>query len=245
MRLALIISLPQNTSPEGRLGVDLLYTQVLEQAFHNADQEFFSHFKSVAGAVLLISNPLSINSLSHLLGSCGTPSKISATLRTLHSLLLVPDSMEDPVRIFHKSFPDFLMDPERCTDHRFFIDSSVCHKEITLACLNVMKRRLKKNICRLDDYIFLSEVEDLPAQRTAYIEDALGYACQFWTIHLMGIASNSFGIEEVYKAVDEFFTTHLLLWIEVLSLMEILDVGVYALNNIQQWYMLVSCVLSI
>ena len=37
-RLALIISLPQDTSHEGRLGVDMLYTQVLEQAFHNADR---------------------------------------------------------------------------------------------------------------------------------------------------------------------------------------------------------------
>jgi hypothetical protein len=45
-RLALIISLPQDTSHEGKLGIDLLYTQVLEQASSDVDQDFYSHFKS-------------------------------------------------------------------------------------------------------------------------------------------------------------------------------------------------------
>jgi len=111
-RLVLITSLPQDTSYEGKSGIDLLYTQVLEQAFHDVDQDFYLHFRSVVGAVLLVSHPLSINTLSNLLGDCGVPSKIYSALHTLHSLLLVPDSMEDPVRIFHKSFPDFLLHPE-------------------------------------------------------------------------------------------------------------------------------------
>ena len=160
-RLAVIISLPQDTSHEGKSGVDLLYTQVLQQASNDMGQDFYSHFKLVVGAVLLIFRPLSINTLSDLLGNCGTPSKIYSTLRTLHSLLLIPDSMEDSARIFHKSFPDFLMDPGRCTDQQFFIDPSIYHREILLSCLNVMKGRLKRNICELDDHVLLSEVGDL------------------------------------------------------------------------------------
>ena len=124
-RLALIISLPQDTSREGRSGIDALYTQVLDQAFHDVDSHdhsLYSDFKSVVGAVVLIFHPLSINTLSDLLGSCGTPSRISTSLRTLHSVLLVPDTTDDPARIFHKSFPDFLTDPQRCTNPHFFID---------------------------------------------------------------------------------------------------------------------------
>ena len=50
--LDLIVSLPQDTSQEGRLGIDLLYTQVLSQAFpdvslHNS--KLYSRFKSVVG----------------------------------------------------------------------------------------------------------------------------------------------------------------------------------------------------
>ena len=235
-RLSLIISLPQDTSHEGREGIDLLYTKVLEQVFHSKDESFYLHFKLVVGTVLLIFNPLSTKALSDLLRSCTTQSRISSILRGLHSLLLVSDNIEDPVWIFHKSFPDFLMDPGRCTDTRFFLDSPVYHREILLLCLNVMKGGLKKNICNLDYHTPLTEVEDLPTCRATYIEDALGYACRFWTTHLARTAGSSPSVGEVQKEIDEFFTTNLLFWIEALSLMEILDVGVYALNDIEQWY---------
>jgi len=241
-RLALITSLPQDTFHEGKSGIDLLYTQVLEQAFHDVDQDFYLHFKSVVGAVLLISHPLSINALSDLLGDCGVPSKIYSALRTLHSLLLVPDTMKDPVHIFHKSFPDFLTHQERCKDERFFVNPLVHHQKILLSCLNTMKGRLKRDICNLGRYTFLNEVEDLATHRSAQIGDALWYACRFWTHHLMMVPSSSPNFEEVQKEIDGFFTNHFLFWIEVLSLMGNLNIGVYALNDIQQWYMLVSCI---
>ena len=104
-----------------------------------------------------------------------------------------------------------------------------------------MKERLKRNICNLDDYTPLDKVEDLPTRRKAQIGDALEYACQFWTKHLVEIPNNSHNIKKVCKAVEEFFTTHFLFWIEVLIIMGRLDIGVYAINNIQQWYISVSC----
>src|SRR6266478_7601899 len=60
-RLALIISLRQSTTHEGKSGIDPLYTQVLEHAFHDIDtcnEEFYCRLRSVLGAVLLIFNPL-------------------------------------------------------------------------------------------------------------------------------------------------------------------------------------------
>jgi hypothetical protein len=60
-------------------------------------------------------------------------------------------AMEDPVQIFHKSFPDFLTDPGRCTDQRFFIDPSIYHRGP--ACMSQPDEgKLKRNICELDDY---------------------------------------------------------------------------------------------
>jgi len=235
-----ITSLPQSTFYEGRSGIDILYTQVLKQAvsiIDMGDEGPHSHFRTVVGAVLLVFNPLSVETLSDLLG---VPA-VSTTLRPLHSLLLVPTDKSTPICIFHKSFPDFLMDPKRCTDHHLFIDPPIHHREILLSCLNVMKRRLKKNICNLDDHVLLSEVRDLPERRMTCIGDTLGYACCFWTNHLMGIPGNGPVVEEIWIAIDEFFTMHLLFWIEVLSLMGDLDVCVHSLNNVQQWYTLVSC----
>ena len=236
-----IISLPQSTSHEGRSGIDLLYTQVLGQAVGTVGVDskgFHSHFKTVVGTVLLVFNPLSLRALSDLLRVSGIPT----TLRSLHSLLLVPASKDSPIQIFHKSFPDFLTDPDRCTDQQFFIDPSIHHREIVLSCLSVMRDGLKRNICDLDDCAILSKVEDLTTCRRMHIGDALEYACQFWANHLVKVSGSSSEAGEVQKAIDKFFTTHLLFWIEVLSLMGKLDSGVYALNNIQQWYISVSCV---
>ena len=241
-----IISLPQSTAHEGRSGIDLLYTQVLEQAVDSMDadvEEMHFRFRTVVGAVLLVFNPLSVRALSDLLKM----SNISTTLRSLHSLLLVPDpeKTEDQIRPFHKSFPDFLVDPKRCGDKWFFVEPTVYHTEILLSCLNLMRERLKKNICNLDDYAVLSEVKDLSARRKDYIGGALEYACCFWTKHLLEIPGSSPYVEEVQKTINKFFVTHLLDWMEVLVLTGNLSIGVYAMNDVEQWYTSVSAMQTI
>ena len=231
-KLSLITSLPQSTT-------DALYTQILEQAFsgvHIEEKEFYRRLSSAIGATLLTFNPLPMKALSSLVKA----PDFSTTLRPLHPLLVLKTEA-DPVRFFHKSFPDFLKDPGRCKDERFFINPSVHHQELLLSCLGLMKERLRKNICDLDDHVPLSNVNDLPARRKTHIGDDLEYACRFWTRHLLEIPSNSHNIEEVHKAIDEFFTTQLLYWIEVLTLIGNLNIGVYAINDVCKWYTSVSC----
>ena len=243
-RFSLTISLPQSTSNEGRSGIDLLYTQVLEQAFHDADpdsQELYARFRLVIGVVLLSFYPLSRKTISELLTEFDRPSDISIALRSLHSLLLFPDSEVDPIRTFHKSFPDFLTDSGRCKDERFFIDPPVHHIGILFSCLNLMKEGLRKDICGLGGHP-LSEVEDLPDRRKACIGSALEYACRSWTKHLSEIHSGGPHVKQVKVAIDKFFTTHLLFWVEVLGLTGHLDLGIYALHDVDQWYLSVSCV---
>ena len=240
-RLIDIVELPESTVKEGEAGIDQLYTEALQRAFYKIqanDKKFYSQFRSIVGTVVLAFNPLSMPALSDLLGV----SKISTTLRSLHSLLIVPENQPNPlpIHVLHKSFPDFLMDPKRCTDKQLFVDPSINHMNITLSCLVLMKKRLKRNICQLDDYFILGEVEDLSERRKTHVGDALEYACQFWASHLVRSATSGPDVEEVHRAIDEFFTTHLLFWIEVLSLMNILDSGIYALRYIDEWYVKVS-----
>ena len=237
-RLSLITSLPQSTTGEEKSGVDALYAQILEQAFcnvHAEDREFYRRFRSVVGATLLAFNPLPMKTLSSLLK---TPD--ISFLHSIHPLLLTPNTEADPIRVSHKLFCDFITDPGRCKDERFFIDPPTYHREILFSCLDLMKERLKRNICDLDDFVSLNKVEDLPARRKTHIGDSLEYACRFWTRHLLEIPSNSHNIEEIHKAIDDFFTTQFLYWIEVLSLMGNLNVGLYAIDNIYKWYTLVS-----
>ena len=237
-RLALIISPPKSTTHDEMLEINLLYTQILEQALHEVDkQESHSHFKSMVGIVLLVLNPLPAEALSTLLKASG----ITTTLRSLHSVLLIPSEPDNgPIRVFHKSFPDFLMDPKQCKDERFFINPSVHHQEILLSCLNLIKERFKRDICNLGKHTVLSEVVDIHTCWKEHIGDALEYACRFWAKHLMDIPTSGDGVERVHEAIEEFFTKHLLFWIEVLVIIGDLDASINSINDVQQWYILVS-----
>ena len=239
-RLTLLISHTHNSTHEGESGIDLLYTQVLGQVIINVDgddEDFYSCFRAVVGMVSLVFSPLSVKALSALLRT----SDILTTLHSLHSVLLIPNEPDDGyIQVFHQSFPDFLMDSERCKDRRFFIDPSIHHQEILLSCLNLIKERFKWDICNLGDHTILSEIVDVPTRQKESIGGALEYACQFWTRHLMEVPTNGYDVEEVHKAIKEFFTKHLLFWIEVLVIMGNLNASVYAINDIQQWYISVS-----
>ena len=240
-RLNLIISRSQGSAHEE--GVDLLYTQILDLAFQDADpteQNIYSSFRNVVGTVLLASHPLSRKALSKLLRNCGTPSDISTTLSVLHSVLDVPDSEDEPIRVFHKSFPDFLTDRTRCKDDRFFVDPATHHRNILFSCFDLMEKSLKRNICGLDDYVVLSEVPGLPAHRDKHIGSSLEYACRFWTKHLVGVPGREPGAQKIQEVIDKFFTKYLLCWIEVLSIVGYLGTAVNAIDDIRQWYISVS-----
>jgi len=121
------------------------------------------------------------------------------------------------------------------------VDPPVHHTEILLSCLHLMEERLKRNICNLGNGSVPSDVDDLSACRKEHIGEALEYACQFWTKHLVMSPSSGPDAGRVQKAIDKFFTIHLLFWIEVLVIMAKLDVSVHSINDIQQWYIQVSC----
>ena len=149
-RLQLVIIQSDSTIHEGRAGIDPLYTQILVHAFLNVkDTAVFTNLKKVLGAVALAFNPLSLVQIAAILG-VGTP-LITRSLRHLHSVLLIPAEDSKEIRVFHKSFPDFLQDPDRCPDPRFFINSRSHHGEIALGCLELLKK-LKPNPYDLPDF---------------------------------------------------------------------------------------------
>ena len=131
------------------------------------------------------------------------------------------------------------MNPDRCKNENFVVKPAGCHAEILLKCLGLMEKELRRNICNLDDHVVPSEVGN-PSTYKDYIGGGLEYACKFWTKHLLEVPSSGPHTVGVQKAIDRFFTKHLLHWIEVLAITGDLGVGVYAMNDIQQWCNLVS-----
>ena len=159
-RLQLVVSEADSTAHEGRAGIDYLYSQVLLHAFSNVHEpEVFDNMRCVLGAVVLAFNPLSRRELSKILSI--PMALVSTTLHPLHSVILIPTNESEEIRVFHKSFPDFLQDQQRCTDPRFLIEPVAYHSDMVLGCLKLMKK-LEQNPCSLSPFTMNQDVPNLP-----------------------------------------------------------------------------------
>ncbi|KAJ6058366.1 NACHT and WD40 domain protein [Penicillium canescens] len=94
--------------------LDQTYLPVLDRLLNGTSgkyqEKLVSEFQQVIGAIVILESPLSVNSLSKLLEL--PESLIQLRLSSLHSVLRVPESETEPVRLFHLSFRDFILDPE-------------------------------------------------------------------------------------------------------------------------------------
>jgi hypothetical protein len=199
--------------------VDLLYLQILRTSVEGRPDasELCARFQKIVGAIILLQNPLSISALAHLL--VHDEADLEGALSPLHSLLDVPSDHDQPVRIFHPSFRDFLLIEERCHDTRFTVPEGRTHARLALYCLKIMLRYLKRNICGIgDDTVLNSEIPDLENRLRECVSPALSYACQHWGDHLSQSANDTELQKELVEALSEVASTKLLYWVEVLSL---------------------------
>jgi hypothetical protein len=229
-RLRLIVSKIDDTSHEGASGIDSLYSQVLRDAFTGIDEEsVFVDLKRILSAVVLALNPLSRDGLVQLLDI--DPTVISTRLRHLHSVILVPADRAKEIRVFHKSFPDFLQDPERCPDLRFHIDSPIRHGDMALSCLDLVGK-LEVNPCGLPPFVMNQDVSD----RLQLLMDGLGsglrYACKYWSTHLL---SSSTSGDRLIASASRFFDNDVFPWMEVTSLEGHLEDVVHSMNHLLNW----------
>ena len=234
-RLDTIMKSPESTAHEGKVelkvysSLDSLYMSILWEAFHGNSGEEYAMVRSVLSAVVLATDPLSplaIATLMHF--GCD---EVMLLIESIHSLLALHDDGH-PIQPFHKSFPDFITDPARCTDPRFYISLDY-HTELFLRCLELMGGSLKKNICSIPGFVLNSEVEDLQKRiEESGIRGALEYACRSWYKHLIvtkHLTSN------VVSALRDFLEGKFLLWLEVLSLLGTVNDAARALNTTVKW----------
>ena len=160
---------------EGK-SLDSLYTSILRDAFGDDRPEDDAKTRSILGAVVLAANPLSPSAIATLLGF--DAEDVPLFLSSVNSLLIFQAGVDDPqVRPFHKSFPDFITDPIRCTNQRFLISPSDHHLKLLIGCLDLMNRALEKNMCKLPDGVVNSDVSDMKERTERYVDPALRYAC--------------------------------------------------------------------
>lgn len=190
-------------------------------------------FKEIVGPIIVLATPLSVNALSQLLGtkSSITSHNIKSLLNWLHSVLIIADDPEVPVRLQHLSFRDFLLDgTTRDTEEsaKFWIDEAVIHQRLTDQCLAVMDKKLRKNICMLpDDCLQRSEIDTDSINK--HLPPELRYACRYWIQHLMQSHKPADAVEKACS----FLGKHFLHWLEVVSILGLVSEIIGAITELQ------------
>jgi hypothetical protein len=198
--------------------LDGMYAQILVQAAETSGnpKPHERALSKILSAVVLLQEPVSPAALAVLIDE---DKRASVILSLLSAVLLVDE--EAPVRLFHPSFPDFITNEERCTDSRFLVSRSEGHLQLATRCLEIMNDGLRQDICDIQDpSLDNSDVDDLEERLARAAPSELRYACQYWHIHLRnaGLVLDS----GLLLALETFCTRHLLHWVEILSLMNML-----------------------
>ena len=235
-QLDMIINLPESTVPEGKTRfkpeatLDFLYTSVLKTAFTEEDPQVDSKVRSTIGTVILLVNPLPPSGIAELIGLA--PQEAMLFLTPIQSLLTLDEDPIQPVKPFHKSFPDFITNPSRCTDTRLCISPKDLHLELAMGCLGLMNDRLEQNLLLLPDYALNSEVKDLQTKIDDNISVGLQYACQYWHTHLTEAEGD---VTNVISSLHIFLEGNFLAWLEVVSVLGAARGAVIALEKLMSW----------
>ncbi|KAJ5382563.1 hypothetical protein N7517_000474 [Penicillium concentricum] len=191
------------------------YIPVLNQLLTGQDktesQQLLNDFKEIVGVIIILATPLSINSLSQLVGR--ESDDVKRRLNQLHSVLTVPNNSDEPVRLLHLSFRDFFLG-ETENNTKFWINSKDANQRLAAGCLRIMQNNLKKNISNLpSEGTEYNEISQYSIRNTIHAE--LRYACRYWVHHLVQCSDLARIIDDSFL----FLKTHFLHWVEALSLL--------------------------
>ena len=243
-QLDAIVKAPGSTTHEGnanlQLGttLDSLYLSCFEGAFRRTSTGDDEKVCLVIGAVILATNPLSPSAIA-ILVNLGKQ-QVMNILQLIQSLLKLSEDPDTPVLPFHKSFPDFITNPLRCSNGRFHISPRTGHLSLALCCLKLMNNSLEQNLLSLPSYALNSEVEDLQARINNCISTSLEYACKSWHKHLTEVRGD---ITDIIPALQRFLQEGFLAWLEVLSVIGTSRDAVVALERMIPWLQEVCFVL--
>ncbi|KAF4964049.1 hypothetical protein FSARC_7998 [Fusarium sarcochroum] len=200
--------------PEQQL--DQIYMSVLEdsiqQDYNEKEKvELYGILREVLGSIVILSSPLSMQSLANLL--CMPLRDVQDTLADLHTIFNIPRQPSRPLRLHHPTFRDFLLDKTRCTDPDLWVDEKEAHRTLADSCIALMSKKLKTNICGLGSPGTLAKDVN-PGHIQRCLSPELQYACQYWAQHYQKSGARLSDGDRVHRFLEE----HILHWLEAINL---------------------------
>src|SRR5258706_9857428 len=217
---------------QGSVGTGLkplyeLYFSILEARILPENAEF----RRMIGVVLTTApyRPVCEETIAELAGV--RPNLVKMWLNDLSSLLYRDEAANGGIRVRHLSISDFFV-----SDHcAYQVNLEGANMQLGNACLKSMVEQLRFNICKLEDSRLANvDVNDLPSRIKDHISDVLQYSSLHWSYHLCFAPDN--GDHCVWGKLKEFFGgLYALFWIEVLSIMGMVPIGVPSLRRVITW----------
>jgi WD40 repeat protein len=215
LRLREVLDKDEDEMPYQHKFLDDMYSEILSQAAKTSSnpRKHECALKNVISTVVLLQEPIPASALAIL---AGEQTRTAALLPLLSAVLL--DDAPAPVRLFHPSFPEFILAEERCQDKRFLVRASEDHLHLAFQCLALMNMHLREDICDTKDpSLPNTEVRHLQRTLERVAPAELCYACKYWHVHMRLANTTS---SSLAGSLETFCTTHLLHWVELLSLLD-------------------------
>ena len=160
---------------------------------------------------------------------------VKTWVANLGSLLYREEGADGGIRVRHLSISDFFLGDDTHGDYH--IDLREANAHLGNACLKTMVEQLRFNICNLkDSRLANAAINDLQSRIKENISDALQYSSVYWSDHLC------FDPEKGdWEGLRTFFEgPYALFWIEVLSIMGMVSIGVPSLRRVRSKVVKVS-----
>ncbi|KAF8328341.1 uncharacterized protein EI90DRAFT_2926392, partial [Cantharellus anzutake] len=213
-------------------GLNELYRVALTHPFKSYNESEFKVVHSIVGAIVVAREQLMDEQLRQLL-ELGI-GKVQAVLSQFQPLLR--GDYGGPIQVLHTSFTDFLCNPNRCQDPRWYINPSVHHLDLASRCLRIMQRDLKFNICGIEtSYCRNKEIKGLQERVNRAVTPVLMYASQYWVDHLEFGSGPEPASPPLTNEIMDFFLHRFLHWIEVFSVMDRISMLSVILRRLVSW----------
>ncbi|KAH0439644.1 nacht and wd domain protein [Colletotrichum camelliae] len=207
-------------------GLDALYRRMLDQALESKGQVLKSQDvdirKTILAVVLVAFRPLNLKELATLIQPSMEDESILEVIDECGSLLVLRDNI---VYFVHQSTKDFLV--KYCLHEVMPLGIDHQHTLLFSNSLRAMSNTLRQNIYNLTFRRDLKEEVETPDPDPL---TPIKYSCVRWAQHL------SEGLPITAQQFDQvlaFLAEHFLHWLEVMSLIQMLDEGIACIIRLE------------
>jgi hypothetical protein len=216
----IMVLLGSDNPAKGESALDELYTTALRSIGKWKDEAFRSDFHSIMGTILAARDPLSPSAIDKL---------IKLTRPSLHTIsylgCVVHWGVNQPIRILHPSFGDFLTDRARCGNDDWYIDMVRHNCQLGRHCLQHLGEELHENVLGL-------KLDCRRQYGQPPLPEDIAYASAFWVDH---VCTADDEISTLVEESDRFLNLHLLHWFEAMSIAGRVGMTTNLLTRLQAW----------